>query len=147
MAAILCVFGITVLRSVASLQGEVRAGTQLIVATLSMSPVNQGQDASSPGPAVGPDVQSFLADLGEPKPVRLSPHCAAVGKTLVALDVRGATGATVLAIAREREGAIVPTGWEILRVDDVLVLAGTHQAVADARRLLNYGPAPAKQEV
>jgi CPA2 family monovalent cation:H+ antiporter-2 len=133
----LAMFAVLVLRRVTSLQGEVRAGTQLIVATLaSGSIVPDNPDELS---SVGPDVQRFLADLGEPKPVRLDPQHAAVGKTLVALDVRGATGATVLAIAREAEGAIVPTGREILKVDDVLVLAGTQRAVDDARRLLHEG--------
>ena len=137
LAFTLVMFGVLVLRRVASLQGEVRAGTQLIVATLaSGSVVPSGPDELS---GVGPGVQRFLADLGEPKPVRLDLQHAAVGKTLVALDVRGATGATVLAIAREAEGAIVPTGREILKVDDVLVLAGTQRAVADARRLLHEG--------
>lgn len=136
LAFTLAMFGVMVLRRVASLQGEVRAGTQLIVATLASGSVVPGPDELS---GVGPGVQRFLADLGEPKPVRLDPEHAAVGKTLVALDVRGATGATVLAIAREAEGAIVPTGREILKVDDVLVLAGTRRAVDDARRLLHEG--------
>jgi monovalent cation:H+ antiporter-2, CPA2 family len=133
----LAMFGVLVLRRVASLQGEVRAGTQLIVATLASGSVAPSSLDASEG--VGRGVQRFLADLGEPRPVRLDPQHAAVGKTLVALDVRGATGATVLAIAREAEGAIVPTGREILRVDDVLVLAGTQRAVDDARRLLHDG--------
>ncbi|TMA98930.1 MAG: hypothetical protein E6J64_22735, partial [Deltaproteobacteria bacterium] len=45
--------------------------------------------------------------------------------------------ATVLAIARAGEEVLVPTGHELLRVDDVLALAGTAEAVEAARALLS----------
>jgi CPA2 family monovalent cation:H+ antiporter-2 len=123
----LTIAGIVLVRRAQNLQGQVRAGSQLIVAALRVT---------DPKNEIGPNVQHFLSELGEPKPVRLSAGCAAVGQTLVSLDVRGSTGATVLAIAREPDGAIVPTGREVLRENDVLVLAGTHEAVAEARKLL-----------
>src|SRR6185312_11922697 len=107
----------------------VRAGSQLLVAAL------QNRD-EHPTPASSSEVDHFLAELGAPKPVRLSAGCAAVGQTLVGLDVRGSTGATVLAIARDPGGAMIPTGREILQENDTLVLAGTHDAIAQARRLL-----------
>ena len=131
-------FGVAVLRRARNLQGEVRAGTQLIAAALQ----HPHRDKAA---AVRADVQHFLAELGEPKTVTLSAGCAAVGHTLVHLNVRGATGATVLAIARETEGAIVPTGRELLRAGDILVLAGTLEAVSQARKLLNAGPSPSPQ--
>ncbi|MET0388155.1 MAG: cation:proton antiporter [Polyangiales bacterium] len=136
-AGVLVIGAIAVFRRARNLHGEVRAGTQLIVAAL-----KQGETDLT-GPVLRPDVQHFLSELGEPKQVRLSAQCAAVGQTLVSLDVRGSTGATVLAIAREHEGAIVPTGREVLRENDVLVLAGTHEAVAHARKLLNGAAAAA----
>jgi CPA2 family monovalent cation:H+ antiporter-2 len=125
-------FGVAVLQRARNLQGEVRAGTQLIADALKRPHLDKTG-------AARPDVKHFLADLGEPKTVTLSGGCSAVGQTLVNLNVRGATGATVLAIARETDGAIVPTGREVLRIGDVLVLAGTHDAVAKARKLLNAG--------
>jgi len=124
-----CVFA--VYRRARNFQGEVRAGTQLIAAALQQSP-----EAES-GRGLRPEVQRFLSELGEPESVQLKSECRAIGETLVSLDVRGSTGATVLAIAREPEGAIVPTGREVLRENDVLVLAGSHEALADARRLLS----------
>jgi len=48
----------------------------------------------------------------------------------------------VLAIARGGEGVLVPTGHEELRADDVLALAGTHEAVAAAKQLLSGDGAP-----
>ena len=60
-----------------------------------------------------------------------------MGRTLANLNLRGATGATVLAIARGGEEVLVPTGHEELRAQDVLALAGTHEAVDAARDLLS----------
>jgi CPA2 family monovalent cation:H+ antiporter-2 len=133
----LFVAGLLVVRRAKTFQGEVRAGTQLIAAALK----SPGADHSQ----LRPDVQHFLAELGEPKQVRLSARCRAVGQTLVSLDVRGSTGATVIAIAREPDGAIVPTGREVLRENDVLVLAGTHDAVAQARKLLSGATASSRR--
>ena len=60
-----------------------------------------------------------------------------MGKTLAELNLRGLTGATVLAIHREGEDVSVPTAREVLRPGDVLALAGTHAAVEAARGLLS----------
>jgi CPA2 family monovalent cation:H+ antiporter-2 len=124
-------FALALLKQTQSLEGEVRAGSQLLVAALQ-------NPEEHPTPASG-ELDHFLAELGAPKPVKLSADCAAVGQTLVGLDVRGSTGATVLAIAREPEGAMIPTGREVLREHDTLVLAGTHEAIAKAHRLLTTG--------
>jgi CPA2 family monovalent cation:H+ antiporter-2 len=124
-------FALALIKQTQTLEGEVRAGSQLLVAALQ----NPEEHAT---PATG-EVDHFLAELGAPRPVKLSAGCAAVGQTLVGLDVRGSTGATVLAIAREPEGAMIPTGREVLREDDTLVLAGTHEAIAQAHRLLTTG--------
>ena len=63
--------------------------------------------------------------------------CPCCQATLVIdLNLRGITGATVLAITRADEGSLVPTATEKLRPGDVLALAGTREAVEAARRLL-----------
>ena len=131
LAIFVSAFALALIKQTQTLEGEVRAGSQLLVAALQ----NPEEHAM---PATG-EVDHFLAELGAPKPVKLSADCAAVGQTLVGLDVRGSTGATVLAIAREPEGAMIPTGREILREGDTLVLAGTHEAIAQAHRLLTTG--------
>jgi CPA2 family monovalent cation:H+ antiporter-2 len=86
-------------------------------------------------------VKQLLPGLGEPVPVQLDAASAAVGRTLAQLDLRGLTGATVLAISRGDAGVIVPTAAEALAVGDVLALAGTQEAVAAAREILE-GRAP-----
>jgi CPA2 family monovalent cation:H+ antiporter-2 len=68
--------------------------------------------------------------------VRLDASSRAVGRSLADLNLRGSTGATVLAIARGDSGLLVPTADEILRAGDLLALAGTHEAVDAARKIL-----------
>ena len=60
----------------------------------------------------------------------------AVGKTLAELNVRGLTGATVLAVTRQDGAVTIPTAHEVLREGDRLALAGTREAVEAAQRLL-----------
>jgi Trk K+ transport system NAD-binding subunit len=60
---------------------------------------------------------------------------------LKSLNLRGVTGATVLAINRENgpSGAenLLPTGDEPLRAHDTLVIAGSAEATAAAEELLS----------
>ena len=53
-----------------------------------------------------------------------------------------ARDATVLAVERSGGEVVVPTADEILRENDVLVLTGTHDAVAAACDLLSRGARP-----
>jgi CPA2 family monovalent cation:H+ antiporter-2 len=91
-------------------------------------------------------VREVLPGLGAPEPARLAAGSAAIGRTLRELDLRGVTGATVLAITRPAGGGFeprLPTGREVLVAGDVLALAGTSEAVEAARALLaTEGPAP-----
>jgi CPA2 family monovalent cation:H+ antiporter-2 len=59
-----------------------------------------------------------------------------VGRTLADLEVRGRTGATVLAIWRRDGSVVVPSATEALRAGDLLALAGARDAVESARELL-----------
>ena len=60
----------------------------------------------------------------------------AVGRTLKQINLRGLTGATVIAIDRDSADVIYPTGDEELRVGDALILTGTNEAVQAAQALL-----------
>jgi CPA2 family monovalent cation:H+ antiporter-2 len=125
--------GIAFWRSARNLQGHVRAGAQVIVEALAAQSHVKG--ASTEPPALD-TVHSMLPGLGELSPVRLEATSAAIGKTLAELNLRGLTGATVLALQRGEEGVLIPTAQEILRHGDVLALAGTQEAVEAAKRLL-----------
>jgi len=79
--------------------------------------------------------------------VRVDPGSPAIGRTLAELNLRGATGATVLAILRGGDRILVPTGHEQLHEGDVLALAGTHECIGAARGVISGAgaddPAPA----
>ncbi|MGH7427954.1 MAG: cation:proton antiporter regulatory subunit, partial [Candidatus Methylomirabilaceae bacterium] len=81
-------------------------------------------------------VHQLLPGLGELAAVRLDAGSPAVRKTLAQLNLRGITGATVLVVTREGGGVVVPTAQERLRAGDVLALAGSHEAIEAAQRLL-----------
>jgi CPA2 family monovalent cation:H+ antiporter-2 len=62
-----------------------------------------------------------------------------VDRTLAELNIRGKTGATILAITRRGESGakvLVPSGKEVLRAGDVLALAGSQDSVSAAVELL-----------
>jgi len=121
-------------RSATNLEGHVRAGAQLIVEVLG----SQSRGDSSEVDSVS--LAQLLPGLGEPTAVRLEAHHPAVGKTLVQLNLRGLTGATVLAISREGETVQVPTAQNVLRAGDLLALAGTEEAIAAAKSALTGRP-------
>lgn len=127
-------------RSATELHGHVRAGAQVIIEALSTQ-TRRGPARASPQQSLA-SVQRLLPGLGEPEPVVLEPGSAAAGKTLAQLDLRGLTGATVLAIIRGEHGVQVPTADQVLREGDVLVLAGTHEAVEAGKQLLLTGKLP-----
>lgn len=141
LAVLLGVLGIAFWRGAEGLQAHVRAGAQIIVEAL----VRQAGDPRLP---TLDDVQPLLPALGDLTPVRLEESSPAVGATLAQLNLRGLTGATVIAITRGTQG-IVPSASEVLARNDCLALAGTHEAVEAARRLLLEGPAavPVRQSL
>ncbi|HEX9283888.1 MAG TPA: cation:proton antiporter [Gemmatimonadales bacterium] len=133
LAAAVAALGVAFWRSAANLQGHVRAGAQVVLEALA------AQTRRRATPAEGDTlerVHQLLPGLGALAAVALDPGCAAVGKTLAQLNLRGRTGATVLAVTRAEGGVIVPTAEELLRAGDVLALAGTHEAIETAEAVL-----------
>ena len=74
------------------------------------------------------------ARSGERPDLRLGADSRVVGRTLRQLDLRGLTGATVIAIDREPADVIYPTAEETLRPGDTLVVTGAAEAVEAAER-------------
>ncbi len=137
-AVLLLALGIALWRGATELQGHVRAGAHAILeALVEQSRKGSGVSSQEEPPDSLRQVHRLLPGLGEPTPVRLESWSPAVGKSLAELNLRGATGATVLAIQRGEDGLLVPTASDVLRSGDVLALAGTHEAVDAARRLLS----------
>ncbi|HKC61010.1 MAG TPA: cation:proton antiporter [Myxococcales bacterium] len=131
-AVVLILLAVRLWRSAEQLQGHVRAGAEVLVEALA----SQARPDGSP-PSGQPALSALFPGLGSPVPVVIAKGTAAVGKTLAGINLRGRTGATVLAIRRGQEGLLVPTGRELLQADDVLALAGTHESVDAARDLLS----------
>ncbi|RKH03599.1 potassium transporter [Corallococcus praedator] len=132
------VLGFAFWQSATHLQGHMRAGAQVIVEALAAQSHAKGGD-DEPAPDVLHGVRQLLPGLGEPESVALGTSSAAVGRTLAELNLRGMTGATVLAIRRGTEGVLVPSAQEVLRAGDILALAGTHEAIDAAKGVLGGG--------
>lgn len=130
----LAVLGVAFWRSATHLQGHMRAGAQVIVEALAAQ--SHAKNDEEPVPDVLHGVRQLLPGIGEPESVALDATSAAVGRTLAELNLRGMTGATVLAIRRGSEGVLVPSAQEVLRAGDILALAGTHEAIDAAKGVL-----------
>ena len=151
LIGIVALLGVAFWRSATNLHGHARAGAELIVSVLAqqMGKVkstarNDGAapQAESSVPVVTSDnptlqdVDTVLPGLGEPRVARIDPACPIVDRTLAEIDLRGQTGATILAIMRAGEPVLVPDGHDFLRAGDLVALAGTEDSVEVALRML-----------
>jgi len=127
----LVAYGIAFWKGATNLQGHVKAGTAMIMEALTSQ---SGKRDTSKDDAL-PQLSQYLPGLGELTTFELPPTSPAAGKSLAQLNVRGLTGATILAITRGDQG-IIPAATEELRPGDRLALAGTREAVAAATDLL-----------
>ena len=147
LGVLLVVLGFVFWRSAINLEGHVKAGAQVIVEAL----VTQARKRdSSPTEDALAQIMHLMPGLGEPVALRLDERSVAVGKSLAQVNIRGLTGASVLAIGRGEEGVTVPMASELLRAGDVLAIAGTHDAIAAATELLQAtrsGAEPAQEGV
>jgi CPA2 family monovalent cation:H+ antiporter-2 len=110
----------------------------------------QGKPAAASAEPHGPPGADPLAafralfpGLGDPVAVRLREGSPAAGRSLSELGVRGQTGAAVLAVFRGDRSVMLPLAGEVLEPRDLLVLAGSHEAVEAARELHAADPAAA----
>ncbi len=115
---------VSVWRGASQLQGELRSGPERIFASLR----EPSRSAASDG----------VPSLAFPHIHTLAPQDGAVGATLIDLNLRSLTGATVLAVTRadSPDAAEVPSAHEPLHAGDQLALAGTREAVDQAIALL-----------
>ena len=133
MAVLLGALAISFWRNAANLQEHVRAGAQVVVGAIAA----RSRESRPVAVAPLPEVAQLLPGLGALVAVPLGDTSPAVGKTLAELNLRGRTGATVLAITGRDEPVLAPGAHELLRVGDVLALAGTEDAIAEARLRLS----------
>ena len=136
LAGVVVVLGIRFWRTATDLHGHVRAVSQVVV---DMIASQARQPTSMKDETAARALGDHLRALGEPRLVRLGEASHAVGKSLAELDLRGLTGASVLALTRGDQ-VIVPGATDPLQAGDVLAVAGTAEAAAAAAELLETGP-------
>jgi CPA2 family monovalent cation:H+ antiporter-2 len=137
LVLVLLVLGVALWQSAANLQGHARAGGEIIATALSQQ--MSGSTGSADLEVGMSKIRTVLPGLGEPESVSVPIGSIVAGRSLADVDLRGLTGATVLAILRAGEPIIAPTGKEVIRVGDVLAVAGSHEAIVGARSLIE-GP-------
>jgi CPA2 family monovalent cation:H+ antiporter-2 len=129
---VLVTLGVALWRTATNLEGHVRAGAQMVLEVLA---AQSRAPRQSQGGALE-QVDQLLPGIGAPESLQLDAASPAAGKSLSELNLRGLTGATVLAIQRGNEGLSFPSAQEVLRVGDVLALAGAEESIEAARALL-----------
>jgi monovalent cation:H+ antiporter-2, CPA2 family len=136
------VFGVLLLilflalwRNAANLQGHARAGAQIIASALAHQ-MASADEVTEPDTKWLKLANTIVPGLGEPVAIRVDRESLAAGRSLASLNLRGATGATVLAIRRGGEQIPNPLGREIIHAGDLLAVAGERDALAVARGVL-----------
>lgn len=101
---------------------------------------------SSRVPSADGDLNLSSVGFGPLTRIIVSADSSAVGKKLGDLNLHAATGAMVMAIARDGGSVVLSGGCEIVCPGDSIALAGPSNAIAAARDLLTSparpGPAP-----
>ena len=100
-------------RNASNLQGHARAGAQIIASALAHQ-MASADETPERATTWLQDANALLPGLGEPVAIRVAPQSLAAGRSLAALNLRGATGATVLAIRRGDQQIPNPLGREVI---------------------------------
>ncbi len=116
-------------RAARNLQGHVAAGAELIVDVLARQGIDKDEHSME-------QVQELLPGMGTIVPFKVEMGSGAVGRSLGELNLRGLTGASVVALSRGGQRIVFPKAAEVLHEGDVLALTGSHDAIAAAHRLL-----------
>jgi CPA2 family monovalent cation:H+ antiporter-2 len=121
-------------RSAKNLQGHAVAAGEVIAAALARR-MGDGAPADAANDAMQ-KMHTMLPGLGEPVAMTILAGSPADGRSLRELDMRGATGAMVLALLRGDEHLVNPRGTVRLQAGDVIAVAGTHEAVDGVRVMI-----------
>lgn len=134
---VLVVLGITAFRSARDVDAEVKSAAQRFAVALTSQAVESSHDAHDHGHTEAPaSPRHTLPELGATERITISADSPGRGKTLAQIDLRARTGATVIAIQRQGKSTALPNGKDLLEEGDVLLVAGTHESVEEARAAL-----------
>jgi CPA2 family monovalent cation:H+ antiporter-2 len=131
LALVLLLAGIVFWRRATDLFGHFHAGAELVVAALA-------KQIQAEHVEVAP-VRQMLPGLGDFAPVRVAERGEGDGTTLGELNLRGRTGATVIALARGDHRIAFPEAGERLEAGDLVALTGSHDAIDAATAILTVG--------
>lgn len=92
---------------------------------------------SSAMPQVQVSELNSALDTASTDTIRLDPGSPAIGKTLGELDLRGETGATVIAVVRDGTSKVSPGANYALAEGDTVVLVGTPKKLRRALDLIS----------
>ena len=129
IAVYLLVLGVGFWRTATDLDKHTRAGAELVVHVLA----KQGHSGDTGTFEV---VRGMLPGLGTIVPLEVGRGSEAAGKTLGELNLRGRTGATVVALSRGGERTALPSASTGLHAGDMLALTGSGSAIGLAAALL-----------
>jgi CPA2 family monovalent cation:H+ antiporter-2 len=134
LVLVLALLAISFWRGAANFQGHAKAAAQLIAEALARHTRDERAHHVAQNPLA--EVNRLMTGLGSAVPLLLQDGSPAVGKTLAELNLRGLTGATIVAIQRGGDAVLVPAGSERLSVGDLLAVTGTEEALEAARQML-----------
>lgn len=125
----LIILGVAFWRTATDLDKHTRAGAELVVHVLA----KQGHSGDTGTFEV---VRDLLPGLGTIVPFEVEPGSEAAQTTLGDLNLRGRTGATVVALSRDGQRLPLPTAATLLLPGDMLALTGSGDALGSAAALL-----------
>ena len=137
---LVAIVGVSFWRSATDLQAHVRAGAEVILEALRQA--GPADDKREVAALTAPQVEQLLPGLGSVAEVHVAAGMRADGATLRQLDLRGRTGATVVAVQRGEDCLASPGGATRLQTGDILAVAGTREALSAATELLRSPPQP-----
>jgi K+:H+ antiporter len=129
VGAYLVILAIAFWRTATDLEKHSRAGAELVVHVL-------GKQGHSGDTGMFEVVRELLPGLGTIVPIEVMPGSEAAGKTLGELNLRGRTGASVVALSRGEQRDPLPTALTRVEAGDLLALTGSGSAIGLAAALL-----------
>lgn len=130
LVAVALVLVVILRRSIVELDGHVRASSALMAELLARP--------SADSPVV--QIAAILPGFAGTATFAIDDGSSTVGQSLADLDLRARTGATVLVIVRGGKALAAPSPRDALQLGDVLVLAGSEEAISAARSVLASRP-------
>lgn len=131
LGGILLLLGFGFWKSARDLQGHLRAGAEVVVAALAKQSARERRETTSVDLA-----RQLLPGLGDFTALMIREESPANGNTLGQLNLRGRTGATIVALLRGDQRIAFPEADERLQAGDLVALTGSHEAIGSAALLL-----------